>query len=225
MRLLVVEDNDSVAELLRQALTKAGFASDLAATAEDAQGLLTASRYAAVILDLGLPDADGLDVLRWMRSRRDATPVLALTARGGVNDRVAGLQNGADDYLVKPFAVEELTARLQALLRRPGALLGRRLQVGNLTFDSETREAFVDDRPQRLSVRELEILELLMRRSGRVATKKHLEDQLFGAAGDVGSNAIEVYVHRLRKSLDLMGSTANIHTVRGVGYILGATAP
>lgn len=222
MRLLVVEDNEALAGLLCQALGEAGFATDRAAGAEDARTLMSSARYAAMILDLSLPDGDGLDVLRWLRRRQDATPVLALTARGGVQDRVAGLQAGCDDYLVKPFAVEELTARIQALLRRPGALLGRKLEVGNLSFDSEAREAFVDGEPQRLTARELEILELLMRRAGRVVTKKHLEDQLFGAGGDIGSNAVEVYVHRLRKSLESKGASADIHTVRGVGYILAA---
>ena len=225
MRLLVVEDNEDVAGLLGQALAMAGFAFDRVGGGEDARVMLAAARYAAVVLDLGLPDGDGLEVLRWMRLRQDATPVLVLTARGGVNDRVAGLQAGTDDYLVKPFAVEELVARLQALLRRPGALLGRRLQVGNLAFDTETREAFVDDQPQRLSARELEVLELLMRRSGRVVPKKHVEDQLFGVAGDIGSNAVEVYVHRLRKRLERKGATADIHTVRGVGYILAVVTP
>jgi DNA-binding response OmpR family regulator len=130
------------------------------------------------------------------------------------------LRNGADDYLVKPFALEELVARLEALLRRPGQLLGRSLQVGNLVFDTESRQAFINDQPQALSAREVAVLELLMRRKDRVVSKKLVEDHIFGASGEVASNAVEVYVHRLRKQLSERGAKVHIHTVRGVGYIM-----
>jgi DNA-binding response OmpR family regulator len=221
MRLLVVEDNEALAELLTKGFNTAGFATDVVTSARDAREGLAMTRYAAIVLDLGLPDEDGLAVLRDLRARQDATPVLVLTARGGVNDRVAGLRGGADDYLVKPFAFEELVARVQALLRRPGELLGRSLRVGNVAFDTEARQVFVDDKPQLFSAREVAVLEILMRRSGRVVPKKLVEDQLFGLSIDVGSNAIEVYVYRLRKQLADSGATVQIHTIRGVGYLIG----
>ena len=220
MRLLVVEDNKELAELLIKGLGAAGLAADVVANAQDARGVLATTRYAAIVLDLGLPDEDGLGVLRELRTRQDATPVLVLTARGGVQDRVVGLRSGADDYLVKPFALEELVARLQALLRRPGELLGRSLRVGNITFDTEARQVFVGDTPQFFSAREVAVLEILMRRAGRVVSKKLVEDQLFGLSIDVGSNAVEVYVHRLRRQLADSGAKAQIHTIRGVGYLI-----
>jgi DNA-binding response OmpR family regulator len=133
---------------------------------------------------------------------------------------VGGLRTGADDYLVKPFAFEELMARLEALLRRPGQLLGRSLQIANLAFDTESRQIFIDDKPQVLSARETTVLELLMRRRDRVVSKKLVEDHIFGQSGDVTSNAIEVYVHRLRKQLFERGAKVQIHTIRGVGYLM-----
>jgi two-component system response regulator TctD len=221
MRLLVIEDNEELAGLLTRGLAAAGFTADVVGRAGDARGALTSTRYAAVVLDLGLPDGDGLEVLRELRARQDASPVLVLTARSGVHDRVTGLRAGADDYLVKPFALEELVARLQALLRRPGELLGRSLRIGNLALDTEARQVFVDDKPQLFSAREVAVLEILMRRSGRVVSKKLVEDQLFGLSIDVGSNAVEVYVHRLRKQLADSGARVQIHTIRGVGYLIG----
>jgi DNA-binding response OmpR family regulator len=220
MRLLVVEDNEDLARLLAMGLEGAGFSVDLAATAAEARTVLTTTRYAALVLDLGLPDGDGLAILREIRGREDPVPVVVLTARAGVHDRVTGLRSGADDYLVKPFAFEELVARLEAVLRRPGQLLGRPLRVGNLTLDPESRQAFIDDAPQVLSAREIEVLELLMRRSGRVVTKDLVESQIFGSPESVASNAVEVYVHRLRKQLAEHGATVHVHTIRGVGYLL-----
>ena len=154
MRLLLVEDNEELAQLLTQRLQAAGYETDVLTTAAEAQSAVTTTRYAAMVLDLGLPDGDGLSVLREIRRREDPLPVLVLTARGGLQDRVSGLRSGADDYLVKPFAFEELLARLEALLRRPGQLLGRSLQIANLAFDTESRQAFIDDKPQLLSARE-----------------------------------------------------------------------
>jgi DNA-binding response OmpR family regulator len=162
----------------------------------------------------------GLSILREIRQRKDPIPVLVLTARGGLRDRVCGLRSGADDYVVKPFAFEELIARLEALLRRPGQLLGRSLQVGNLAFDTESRQAFINEEPQVLSARETTVLELLMRRKDRTVPKKLVEDQIFGLSGDVTSNAIEVYIHRLRKQLSERGARVQIHTIRGVGYLM-----
>jgi two-component system response regulator TctD len=220
MRLLVVEDNQQLAEGLTHGLQAAGYDTDCLATSSEARAALTTTRYAALILDLGLPDGDGLSILREIRHRKDPLPVLVLTARGGVHDRVTGLRSGADDYLVKPFDFEELLARLEALLRRPGQLLGRSLQVGNVAFDTESRQAFIDDKPQVFSARETAVLELLMRRKDRVVSKKLVEDQIFGLSGEVASNAVEVYVHRLRKQLSEHGAKVVIHTVRGIGYLI-----
>jgi DNA-binding response OmpR family regulator len=220
MRLAVVEDNPELAQLLIRGLKAEGYETDLMTTVAEARAAVTTTRYAALILDLGLPDGDGLSILREIRQGKDPLPVLVLTARGGLQDRVSGLRSGADDYLVKPFALEELVARLEALLRRPGQLLGRSLQVANLVFDTESHQAFIDDKPQILSAREVAVLELLMRRKDRVVSKKLVEDHIFGLSGEVASNAVEVYVHRLRKQLSERGAKVQIHTIRGVGYII-----
>ncbi|HEV8032191.1 MAG TPA: response regulator transcription factor [Stellaceae bacterium] len=220
MRLLLVEDNERFATLLKQGLAAAGFTVDVLASAEDASAALLTDRCDIVVLDLGLPDGDGLSVLSEMRRRGDSTPVLILTARGSLSDRVTGLQSGADDYLVKPFALEELIARLQALLRRPGNLLGLALKLGNLTLDTVAREVLVDDRSIVFSPREIAVLEHLLRRSNRVVAKNLLETSLYGLSQEVGSNAVEVYVHRLRKHLAEIGASVQVHTVRGVGYMI-----
>jgi DNA-binding response OmpR family regulator len=220
MRLLLVEDNEELAQLLSRRVQAAGYEADLLATAADALTAVMTTRYAAMILDLGLPDGDGLAILREMRQREDPLPVLVLTARGGLQDRVSGLRSGADDYLVKPFAFEELIARLEALLRRPGQLLGRLLQIANLAFDTEGRQAFIDDKPQVLSASEMTLLELLMRRKDRVVAKRLVEDPVSGPSRDVASNAVEVSIHRLRKQLSERGAKVQIHTIRGVGYLM-----
>ena len=220
MRLLLVEDNERFAALLKQGLAGSGFEVDVLPTAEEARTALDTARWDIVILDRGLPDADGLTVLTDMRTRGDATPVLILTAHGSLKDRVTGLQTGADDYLVKPFALEELVARLQALLRRPGNLLGLALRLGNLTLDTVARQVLVDERPIAFSAREVAVLEHLLRRSGRVVAKTQLETSLYGPS-EVGSNAVEVHVHRLRRHLAETGASVQVHTVRGVGYLIG----
>jgi DNA-binding response OmpR family regulator len=221
MRLLLVEDNERFAALLKQGLTAAGFVVDVLTTVKDSSAALDTGRWDIVVLDRGLPDGDGLDVLGDMRRRGDTTPVLILTAHGNLRDRVNGLQSGADDYLVKPFALEELVARLQALLRRPGNLLGLALRLGNLTLDTVGRQVFVDDRPITFSAREIAVLEHLLRRSGRVVAKNLLENSLYGPTQEVGSNAVEVHVHRLRRHLVETGASVQVHTVRGVGYMIG----
>ena len=220
MRLLMIEDNTKLAELLEKGLRGAGYDTDLLTTAAEASAAISTTRYAAAILDLGLPDEDGLSVLRDIRHRGDPLPVLVLTARAGLQDRLTGLRSGADDYLVKPFAFEELVARLEAILRRAGQMLGASITAGNLVFDIENRQVFIDHEPQVLSGRELAVLELLMRRKGRVVPKKVVEDQIFGLSGEVASNAVEVYVHRLRKQLSERGANVHVRTIRGVGYLL-----
>lgn len=221
MRLLLIEDNDRLAALLKQGLGSAGFVVDVLTNANDASAALDTGRWDIVVLDRGLPDGDGLDVLTEMRRRGDTTPVLILTAHGSLKDRVNGLQTGADDYLVKPFALEELVARLQALLRRPGNLLGLALRLGNLTLDTVARQVFIEDRPIAFSAREIAVLEHLLRRSGGVVAKSLLENSLYGPTQEVGSNAVEVHVHRLRRHLVETGATVQVHTVRGVGYMIG----
>jgi DNA-binding response OmpR family regulator len=220
MRLLVVEDHEQLADLLSKGLRAAGYESDVLSTLEEASTVLRTTFYAALILDLGLPDGDGLELLRELRHRNNPIPVLVLTARGGLHDRVQGLRSGADDYLVKPFALEELVARLEAQLRRPGHLLGSSLRIANLEFDTRNRQASIDDQPQVLSARETAVLELLMRSKGRVVSKKQVEDHIFGHSGEVASNAIEVYVHRLRRQLAERGAKVQVHTIRGVGYLI-----
>jgi len=220
MRLLIVEDNEELAELLAKGLQTAGYESDILSSIEEARSVLETTFYAALILDLGLPDGDGLELLRELRHRNNPIPVLVLTARGGLHDRVHGLRSGADDYLVKPFALEELIARLEAQLRRPGQLLGSSLRIANLEFNTQSRQASIDEQPQVLSARETAVLELLMRSKGRVVSKKQVEDHIYGHSGDVGSNAIEVFVHRLRKQLSDRGAKVQVHTIRGVGYLI-----
>jgi DNA-binding response OmpR family regulator len=220
MRVLLVEDNSELVALLRKGLGQAGLAADTVGTVADALHVLSTIRYVAIVLDLGLPDEDGLILLRDLRRRGDSTPVLVLTARDGVDDRVTGLREGADDYLPKPFAMEELVARLQALLRRPGNLLGKQISFGNVALDTEGRQVFVAGVSRTFPARETAVLEILLRRGGNVAPKRLFEDHLFGLSGDVGSNAVEVYVHRLRKLLADAGAAVKIHTVRGVGYLM-----
>ena len=220
MRILLIEDNLELARLLTESLAARGISADVVGTAADARIAIANIRYAALVLDLGLPDDDGMTVLKELRRAIDPTPVLVLTARGSVDDRVAGLRNGADDYLVKPFAIEELIERINALLRRPGQLLGSSLNLANLTFDTEGRQVFVDGKAYAFSSRELSVLELLLRRQGRVVPKKNVEDQIFGMSSDVASNAVEVYVSRLRKQLVLSRARLQIHTIRGVGYLI-----
>jgi DNA-binding response OmpR family regulator len=220
MRLLVVEDNAELAALLLPALARHGFTADVMGSAANAEAAMATTGYAALILDLGLPDEDGLTLLKRLRKGGSSTPVLILTARGSVADRVDGLQAGADDYLTKPFAVEELAARLQALLRRPGEMLSQSLRVGDLILDPQSRQIAVAGRPEPFSAREVDILELLMRRAGRVVQKGYVEDHLFGLNAPVGSNAVEVAIHRLRKHLQALDAQAVVHTVKGVGYFI-----
>jgi DNA-binding response OmpR family regulator len=220
VRLLIVEDEARIAEILRAALARAGFVVDAVALCADARAALAVIPYDAAILDLGLPDGDGISLLRELRSGGNRIPILVLTARDAIEDRVGGLDTGADDYLVKPFAMTELIARTKALLRRPGGALGTTLKAGNIAFDTIGRDVWVGDTSVLLPRRENAILEHLMRRLDRVVPKTVLEDKLYGLDDELESNAIPVHVHHLRRKLVDAGATAEIRTVRGVGYLL-----
>jgi DNA-binding response OmpR family regulator len=219
MRVLLVEDHDRLAGFVLKGLTEAGFTTDRVATLRDALAALATTRYDEVALDLGLPDGDGLDIVKTLREHRNGVPILVITARDGLQDKVAGLNAGADDYLSKPFEMEELVARLRALLRRPGNVLGSTLSAGILELDTSAREAKAGGVPLMLSRKELGLLELLMRRIGRVVTKEAMEEGLYNFEESASRNSIEVLVHRLRRKLQDAGVDLKIHTLRGVGYI------
>ncbi len=220
MRLLLIEDNDRLSEFLEKALHDSGFTVDRFATLADADAALAGARFDASIIDLGLPDGDGLSLVKSMRARGDQTPVLILTARDALSDRVNGLNGGADDYMAKPFAMEELIARVKALLRRPGAALGVQLTLGNLCLDTTGPNLTVDGKPVSLTRREIALIEILLRRPGKVVSRAAIEDGLYGFNDEVGSNALEVLVSRLRKKLISVGADIELHTVRGVGYMV-----
>ena len=219
MRLLLVEDNDRLAQLVVKGLSEAGFTVDRVARLDEAAAALAAGKFDTVVLDLSLPDGDGGAWLRERRAAGDKLPVLMLTARASTGDKVKGLNSGADDYLSKPFEMEELVARLKALLRRPGGVLGLTLELGRLSFDTVHREAAVVGRRLSLSASELTLLELLLRRAGRVVPRRLLEEGLYGFDDEVGPNSLEAHVSRLRKKLEAAAAGVQIHTLRGVGYL------
>jgi DNA-binding response OmpR family regulator len=218
MRLLVVEDHAALARNVAKAFQAKGHAVDCVADGEAADAALLAQAYDLVILDLGLPELDGLEVLRRLRGRRSRVPVLILTARDAVQDRVEGLNLGADDYVGKPFDLAELEARAGALMRRGASGGAAVIEHGRLTLDTAARVARIDGAPLELPRRELTLLELLLARLGQVVSKDSLHQKLFGFDEDVGVNALEIYVHRLRKRLEPAG--VRIRTVRGLGYLL-----
>jgi DNA-binding response OmpR family regulator len=222
VKILVVDDEPAVRESLRRALQLQGYQVALASNGADALEQLGnhADEPDAVILDVLMPEVDGLTVCRRLRLAGSRLPVLMLTARTEVDDRVAGLDAGADDYLIKPFAMAELVARTKALLRRPGGALGATLKAGNVVLDTIGRDVRVADRGLALTRREIAILEHLMRRAGRVVPKTVLEDKLYGVDDELESNAIPVHVHHLRRKLTDNAATIAIHTVRGIGYLL-----
>jgi DNA-binding response OmpR family regulator len=220
MRLLLVEDNARLSDLIVAGLAKHGFAVDAVATVLETLSVLSTTHFALVILDLGQPDGDGLAVIQHLRNAGSTTPLLVLTARQSTEDKVKGLQQGADDYLGKPFAFDELVARVRALLRRPSAYLGGQLKLGTLSFDTAEKQITVRGATHQVSAREAVILEALLRRSNHVVPKTILEDQLYGLSSEGSANAVEVYVHRLRKQLERSGAGVAIHTVRGVGYLI-----
>ena len=220
MRLLVVEDEQTLARYLQRGLEEAAWTVDLSDTVDAAWRLLLLNPYDLLILDLGLPGADGIELLRRLREAGMDTPVLILTARGAVEDRVAGLNAGADDYLSKPFAFAELVARIHALLRRGHAVHAATLQVGDVQLDVLKRQAQRGARRIELTAREFNVLEFLMRHAGEVVTRTMLAEHVWGDHYDSLSNLIEVFVNRLRKKLEADGAPRLLHTVRGAGYVM-----
>jgi two-component system OmpR family response regulator len=218
MRVLIAEDDPVLADGLTRSLRGSDYAVDCVTDGGEADHVLTAQNYDLVILDIGLPRLDGYEVLRRLRRRGSKTPVLILTARDALDDRVKGLDLGGDDYITKPFDLPELEARVRSLIRRGQSGGGSVLSHGTLTLDTVGRRATLAGEPLDLSARELGVLEVLMLRSGRVVNKDQLAEQLYGWDEEVGPNAIEVYVHRLRRKLEPAGVT--IRTIRGLGYLL-----
>ena len=222
MRILVAEDDAKLADMLARSLREEGYAVDVAADGEQAITQAAVNAYDAIVLDVGLPRRDGLEVSRTLRARGLRTPLLMLTARDSVDDRVAGLDAGADDYLVKPFSVRELLARVRALLRRMPELLPATLTVGDLVLDTRTHSAARGGRAIPLTGKEYGMLEYLARHTGRVVGRAELTEHMWDENHDPFSNAIEVYINRLRKKVDGGHATSLIHTRRGAGYVLAA---
>jgi two-component system OmpR family response regulator len=228
MRILIAEDDAVLTDGLSRSLRAAGYAVDSVSSGEAADTALAAQSYDLVILDIGLPKLSGLDVLKRLRARNSTVPVLILTAADSVEQRVKGLDLGADDYMAKPFALSELEARARALTRRAAGTAQTVLRHGPLAFDPVGHVASINAQPLELSARELSLLEILLQRCGRMVSKEQLVDHLCSWGEEVSTNAIEVYVHRLRKKLEVGG--IRITTVRGLGYYLerpndGGTEP
>ena len=217
MRILVVEDDPLLAESLVRALQQQGYGVGHARRGQDADTALRTHHFDLLLLDIGLPDVDGFEVLRRLRARSDATPVLVVTAREAVDERVHGLDLGADDYLTKPFSLSELEARVRALLRRAKPALAARIVVGGLTVDSAARRAKIDGKPVELTAREWALLELFLARPGHALSKLTIAQTIGDSIAAIAPNTVEVYVSRLRSKLEPAGIV--IRTVRGFGYL------
>ncbi len=223
MRILIAEDDRLLADGLLRSLRNAGYSVDQVATGSEADAALASHTFDLLILDLGLPKLHGLDVLRRLRARGAAVPVLILTADDSVGQRVRGLDLGADDYMAKPFSLQELEARVRALIRRGLGSATALIRHGPLSFDANGRVAYLHEQMLDLSARELSLLEVLLQRAGRLVSKDQLVERLCEWGEEVSNNAIEVYIHRLRKKIEQ--GPVRIATVRGLGYCLERIAP
>lgn len=225
MRILIAEDEKSLNNVIAKTLTKNGYSVDSCFDGEEALDYLAGAEYDAVILDIMMPKIDGISVLKKLRASGSTTPVLFLTAKDAVSDRVHGLDAGADDYLVKPFAFDELLARIRVLLRRNTGSTENILRVANLTVDLNARTAFRDSTAITLSSKEFSILEYMMRNQGIVLTREKIEQHIWNYDYEGSSNVIDVYIRYLRKKIDDSYSPKLIHTVRGAGYVLKEITP
>ena len=225
MRILLVEDHCRLAELISKGLAGHGFGVDLFPTATAALNATQVIAYDAIVLDLGLPDRDGLEVLAELRQSKAAMPILILTARDQIDDRVVGLDAGADDYVVKPVAMPELAARLRALLRRPGRPVEADFSVGKLRLNVTSRQITVNGLTAQFSARETQAMEMLMRQEGQVVSRSSLENSLYGLSRNVSANSIEVLISRLRRRLITIDAGCAIHTLHGIGYLLKENSP
>lgn len=223
MRLLVVEDEKKTASFIRKALQAEGFAVDVCGNGEDALTAATTTEFGGIVLDIMLPGRDGLSVLRLLRERKVTTPVLLLSARGEVNERVAGLNLGADDYLPKPFVLAELVARVRALGRRGGESKPTVLRVADLTLDTIAHRAQRGGRTFELTAREFRLLEFLMRSAGRICGRMSIIEKVWDYDFDPGTNLVDVYVKRLREKIDGGFEPKLLQTVRGIGYVMKET--
>jgi DNA-binding response OmpR family regulator len=225
MRVLLIEDDRKAAKLLAKGLQEEGFVVDVASTGEDGEEQATVNEYDVIVLDWLLPGKDGIAVCRMLRARDVSTPILMLTARDSLADRVSGLSTGADDYLTKPFAFAELLARIRALLRRSRLVQPAVLRVEDLALDPASRRVTRAGIPVTLTSKEYAILEVLMRNAGETVSRTRLVERVWDEASDVLDNLVDVHVSHLRKKIDRGGSTPLIHTVRGFGYRLGPSDP
>ncbi|MEG9430976.1 response regulator transcription factor [Terriglobus sp. ADX1] len=223
MRVLVIEDDAAIQDFLKRGLSEAGYVADQATTARAAERLVCEQDYAAIVLDLGLPDRDGFDLMSSLRSQGVIAPMLILSARRSVTDRVRGLEQGGDDYLTKPFAIAELTARLRNLVRRSLATSGNSanlLRAGDIELDLLRREATRGSRMLRLTSQEFALLEFLVRNAGRVVTRSMILEQVWKVHVQPDTNVVDVHIYRLRSKVDLENEMPMIRTLRGVGYVL-----
>lgn len=218
MRILLIEDDEILGEAVRDHVIASGHAVDWFGTVSDAAAAVEVASYGLILLDLRLPDGSGLTLLKKLREREDATPVIILTAHDQISDRIEGLNSGADDYLVKPFDLNELSARIHAVARRYGGKPASLLRLPGVVVDQVNRHLTVDDAPVSLSSREWAVLERLLERPGAIVSKDQIEEALYAFGSEIESNTVEVYVSRLRKKI----GKERISTMRGVGYSLGA---
>jgi len=222
MRILIVEDNRQLAEIIKRGLSEEGYAADIAMSGEEGEDYIESIPYDLIILDIILPGKDGISVCQRLRGKRIKTPILMLTAKGSLNDKVMGLESGADDYVVKPFEFAELYARIRALLRREENLLPQKLQIGDLVLDMSARRVRRGQRPIELTAKEYAILEYLMRHPDLVITRTMIEQHVWDLELDTTSNLIDVYISRLRRKIDEGGENSLIQTIKGAGYRLAS---